>query len=124
MNKDKIKELLIKYGVDESKVEDFIKELDETKEDIQDLEESRKEEEQGVEDYQEQKDTNNDNTDDEMLEDIKEDESKHEEYLLNAENIKLLKTTEKGKDLLMNAPEMAKEELEKAIKEYLEEYKK
>ena len=124
MNKDKIKELLIKYGVDESKVEDFIKELDETKEDIQDLEESRKEEEQGVEDYQKQKDTNNDNTDDEMLEDIKEDESKHEEYLLNAENIQLLKATEKGKDLLMNAPEMAKEELEKAIKEYLEEYKK
>ena len=49
---------------------------------------------------------------------IKEDEGKDFNYL-DEETMAKLRATEEGKDLIMNAPKMAKDELEKAIKEYL-----
>ena len=54
---------------------------------------------------------------------MSEDENKHEEYLLNARNLALLRATEEGRRIIRNAPEMPKEELKKAILGILKEEK-
>lgn len=92
---DKIRNLLAKYGVDEEKINDFMDELQDTKEDEEHDLDIDKEEEQN-----------------EFIED-------DEEYLLNADNRDKLKLTKEGMDLIINAPKMAKEELAEAIKKLL-----
>ncbi len=55
------------------------------------------------------------------LKDFKDDTEDEEDdfnYLDN-DTMEKLKATEQGKDLIMNAPKMAKDELKKAIQEYL-----
>ena len=55
-------------------------------------------------------------------EDVEEEiEDEEEDFnYLDADTIAKLKATEEGKDLILNAPNMAKEELVEAIKKYLE----
>lgn len=80
LEEQKIRELLKRYGAEDEEIENFMQDLGEKKEDLE------------------------------------EDE---EEYLLNEDTISKLKETQKGQDLIINAPKMAKEDLKKAIKEYL-----
>lgn len=82
-DENKIRTLLAQYGAEESEIENFINDLKETKNDIE------------------------------------EDEEDDWGYL-DSDTIAKLKATEKGKDLIINAPTMAKEELKKAIQEYLQ----
>lgn len=42
-----------------------------------------------------------------------------DEFVLSPKNLEVLKATEEGKDLIMKAPEMTKEELKKAVYEFL-----
>lgn len=80
---EKIRNLLKIYNVEDDEIENFINDLKETKNDIE------------------------------------EDEEDDWGYL-DSDTIAKLKATEKGKDLIINAPTMAKEELKKAIQEYLQ----
>ena len=89
----KIRELLTKYGIEESEIENFINDLNDTKENIDEIVEENREEEI-------------DETGD--------------DYLLNKDTINKLKETPDGINLLIKAPEMAKEELKKAIADYLQ----
>ena len=53
---------------------------------------------------------------------VEEDEIKEDEddfNYLDGDTMTKLKATEEGKDLIMNAPKMAKDELKKAIMDYL-----
>jgi len=93
---DKIRNLLAKYGVDEEKINNFMDELQDTKED---------------EEHDLDIDKNENQADTEVEDD--------EEYLLNADNRDKLKLTKEGTDLIINAPKMAKEELAEAIKKLL-----
>jgi len=43
----------------------------------------------------------------------------NDEFVLSPKNLEVLKATEEGKDLIMKAPEMTKEELKKAVYEFL-----
>lgn len=52
-------------------------------------------------------------------EEIEEKEEDEEEFVLSPKNLEVLKATEEGKDLIMKAPEMTKEELKKAVYEFL-----
>lgn len=79
----KIRELLAQYGAEADEIENFIQDLNDTKEELED--------------------------------DIEDDD-----YVLDAETIAKLKETEAGVDLLIKAPEMAKDELKKAIADYLQ----
>ena len=54
----------------------------------------------------------------EVKDDAEEDEEDDFNYL-DEETMTKLKATEEGKDLIMNAPKMAKDELKKAIMDYL-----
>ena len=116
----KIREILLKYGVSEEEVNNFITELKETKEDVKDLDVAKEDEAKGQEEYQEMKNTNNDDSMDEKLEEIKDDEEEHEDYLLNEKTLQILKQTKEGQDLIINAPKMAKEELKQAIVKFLQ----
>ena len=51
--------------------------------------------------------------------DENEDAEEDDFNYLDSDTMSKLKLTEEGKDLIMNAPKMAKDELKKAIKEYL-----
>lgn len=54
------------------------------------------------------------------LADYKEDAEEDDDFnYLDGDTMTKLKATEEGKDLILNAPKMAKEELKKAIMEYL-----
>lgn len=57
------------------------------------------------------------------LQEVKEeiaDENEEDDFnYLDNDTMEKLKATEQGKDLIMNAPKMAKDELKKAIQEYL-----
>lgn len=78
----KIRKLLKMYGAEDGEIENFMQDLKDFKDDVE------------------------------------EDEEDDFNYLDN-DTMEKLKATEKGKDLIMNAPKMAKDELQKAIKEYL-----
>ena len=52
-------------------------------------------------------------------EEIEEKEDEDDEFVLSPKNLEVLKATEEGKDLIMKAPEMSKEELKKAVYEFL-----
>lgn len=52
-------------------------------------------------------------------EEIEEKEEDEEEFVLSPKNLEVLKATEEGKDLIMKAPEMTKEELKKAVYDFL-----
>lgn len=52
-------------------------------------------------------------------EEIEEKEEDEEDFVLSPKNLEVLKATEEGKDLIMKAPEMSKEELKKAVYEFL-----
>lgn len=49
----------------------------------------------------------------------KTNEEEDDEFVLSPKNLEVLKATEEGKDLIMKAPEMTKEELKKAVYEFL-----
>jgi len=95
----KIRKLLKQYGAEDNEIENFMCDLLDTKEDIDDLDEDVKKD-NTEEPY--------DNTD---LDD--------EDFLLNKKNLATLKATEEGKRLIINAPKMAKEELAEAVKKLL-----
>ena len=120
MEEQKIRELLKKYGADENEIENFMQDLADTKEDVKDLDVAKEDETKGQKEYQEMKDTNNDDSMDEKLEEIKDDEEEHEDYLLNEKTLQILKQTKEGQDLIINAPKMAKEELKQAIVKFLQ----
>lgn len=80
MELNKIKKLLKEYGASEKEIDNFIKDLQETKEEIED-----------------------------------EDDFNY----FDSDTMTKLKATDKGKDLIMKAPTMKKEELKKLISEYL-----
>jgi len=109
-NEKEIRDFLKKYQVEDEEIEKFMAMLVETKEDIQENEEKGDEQEAEIEEKEE------------IVEEQPQEEEKAD-YSFNAKNIEMLKATEKGKDLIINAPTMAKEELEEAIKNYLEENK-
>lgn len=115
----KIKELLKEYGAKDEEIENFIEDLADVKEDVEDLEEKHDEEIEDNGKYQEFKEENNNDELDEGIEEIQEDEDEHKDYLFNAKNMEILKATDEGKRLIINAPKMAKDELEKAIKKLL-----
>lgn len=79
----KIRSLLAQYGAEESEIENFINDLNDTKEEL-------------------------------------EEDVADEDYVLNQDTINKLKETKDGINLLIKAPEMAKEELKKAIADYLQ----
>lgn len=81
---EKIKKLLEKYGVEEEKIDNFIKDL---------------------EDYKEEA----------------EEEQDNEPYILNAETLNVLKATKEGRDLILKAPKLKKEELAEEIKKFIKE---
>lgn len=83
MNEEKIRKLLAKYGAEESEIENFMNDLNDTKEEL-------------------------------------EEDVADEDYVLNQDTINKLKETQDGINLLIKAPEMAKEELKKAIADYLQ----
>lgn len=116
----KIRGLLKKYGKNEEEIDNFIKDLAEYKEDVEEIEEEIKEESEGSKDYEEKKENNKVDENDDAFEEMAEDEEKHEEYLLNAKNLAILKATEEGRKIIRQAPEMQKEELKKAILSILE----
>ena len=120
----KIRNLLKMYHAEDVEIENFMKDLAEFKDDVEDLDDAHKDEVEGAKGYQEMKDNNKLNENDETFEDIKEDEEEHQDYLFNAKNMALLKATEEGKDLILKAPKMAKDELEYEIRKYLEKNKK
>lgn len=124
MQEEKIRKLLKEYGAEDVEIENFMKDLAEVKEDVEDIDDAHKDEVEGAKDYQEMKEENKLDENDETFEDIKEDEEEHQDYLFNAKNMALLKATEEGKDLILKAPKMAKDELEYEIKKYLEKNKK
>jgi hypothetical protein len=115
----KIRELLKEYHAEDSEIENFMQDLVDTKEDIEDLEEKHEEEDKDINEYQEVKEENNNNELDETIDKIQDDEEEHKDYLFNAKNMEILKATDEGKRLIINAPKMAKDELEKAIKKLL-----
>lgn len=119
MEKEKIRKLLEKYGAPQDAIEDFMNDLYETKDDIEEMGDMQKDEKQGQDEYNDFAEKNNLDENDNKLKEIAKDEEQHEDFLLNAQNVALLKATQEGKELLINAPTMAKDELEKAIKEYL-----
>ena len=82
----KIRKLLQEYGADGKEIENFMRDLADYKEAVEEDE-------------------------------IKEDEDDFN--YLDDDTMTKLKATEEGKDLIMNAPKMAKDELKKAIMEYL-----
>lgn len=123
MKEDKIRKLLKTYGAVDEEIENFMEDLASMKEDIEQINEYQDDEKSGGKDYKEFAKTNNDDADDEMFEEMAEDEEKHDDYLLNAETLKVLKATKEGRDLIIKAPEMAKEELKKAIADYLQKNK-
>lgn len=82
----KIRKLLQEYGADGKEIENFMRDLADYKEAVEEDE-------------------------------IKEDEDDFN--YLDDDTMTKLKATEQGKDLIMNAPKMAKDELKKAIMEYL-----
>ena len=82
----KIRKLLQEYGADGKEIENFMRDLADYKEAVEEDE-------------------------------IKEDEEDFN--YLDDDTMTKLKATEEGKDLIMNAPKMAKDELKKAIMEYL-----
>lgn len=100
---EKIKELLNEYSFDETKVEEFINKLEDLKDDIEEADEQIKEESNNIEEDEEMSD----------------EEEEHLDFLLNAKNIEILKATKEGRDLIVNAPKMDKEELTNAIKKFL-----
>ena len=117
---DKIRRLLKKYGKNEEEIDNFMEELAEYKEDVEEIEEEIQEESKGSKEYEEKKDNNKVDENDDVFEEIAKDEEKHEEYLLNAKNLAILKATEEGRKIIRQAPEMQKEELKKAILSILE----
>lgn len=58
-------------------------------------------------------------TKEEIEEEIEEKIEEDDDYVLSPKNLEVLKATEEGKDLIMRAPEMTKEELKKAIYDFL-----
>lgn len=88
----KIRVLLKRYGADGKEIENFMRDLLEFKEASEE---------------------------DKVKSDEKEIEDEEDFNYLDEETIAKLKATEDGKDLIMNAPKMAKDELKKAIMEYL-----
>lgn len=80
MDASKIRTLLKRYGAEDTEIENFMEDLENLKDEIEE--------------------------DDDF------------NYLDN-DTMEKLKATEEGKDLIMNAPKMAKEELKAAIKKYL-----
>lgn len=118
-NNGKIEKLLAKYGADEEEIKNFMKDLAEMKDDIEEMGDMQEDENKGQDEYNDFAENNNLDENDNKLKEIAKDEEQHEDFLLNAQNVALLKATQEGKELLINAPTMAKDELEKAIKEYL-----
>lgn len=99
MKETKIRELLKKYGVENEKIENFINNLAEYKEDVEDLEHDvKKDNEEEPYDLTDEDD---------------------EDFLFNKKNLAILKATEEGRKLIINAPKMAKEELAEAVKKLL-----
>lgn len=82
MEENKIRKLLKQYGAEDNEIENFMRDLAEVKDDV-------------------------------------EDEEEDDFNYLDEETMTKLKATEEGKDLIMNAPKMAKDELKKAIMDYL-----
>ena len=119
----KIRTLLAQYGAEEKEIENFMEDLADMKDDLEQINEFQDDEKSGGKDYKEFAETNHDDSDDKVLKEMADDEEKHDDYLLNAENMKLLKATKEGRDLIIKAPEMAKEELKKAIEDYLQKNK-
>ena len=119
MEKEKIENLLLKYGAPKDVVKDFMDDLYEIKQDTEKMDEFEKDKNKGSDEYKDFAKDNNIDDNDEKLKEMANDEKGHEDFLLNAKNVALLKATQEGKKLLINAPTMAKDELEKAIKEYL-----
>lgn len=108
MDKNKIRKLLKQYGAVDEEIENFMNDLEELKDEIEDDADTQEETQE--------------NEQEEVKEDVKEEtiESEEDDFnYLDAETIQKLKATEQGKDLIMNAPKMAKDELKRAIKEYL-----
>jgi len=103
MEEQRIRELLEKYGVGAEAIENFMAELLDVKEELE-------------EDKQDQKLENQ-----EPIDTKKEVEEKdeNEDYLFNQKNMEILKATNEGKRLIINAPRMAKDELEREIKKLL-----
>ena len=81
MEAEQIRNLLKLYGAEDKEIENFMKDLYETKDEMKDEEE----------------DFN----------------------YLDGDTMAKLKATKEGQDLIINAPKMAKDELKKAIMEYL-----
>lgn len=80
MDLNKIKKLLKTYGASDNEITNFVNDLQEKKEEVE-----------------EEEDIN----------------------YLSKETMDKLKATDKGKDIIMNAPTMKREELKKLVKEYL-----
>lgn len=112
---EKIKNLLKRYGASDVEIGHFMKDLADYKDDIEKIEEAIEDEQKGSKEYEEEKENNKIDENDGIYEEMSEDENKHEEYLLNARNLALLRATEEGRRIIRNAPEMPKEELKKAI---------
>ena len=119
MEETKIRKLLKKYGAEDNEIENFMQDLADFKEDIEEIEHAQEDEDKGVNEYQEMADTNKTDENDKVFEKMAEDEEEHDDYLFNAKNLAILKATDEGKDLIINAPKMAKEELAEAIKKLL-----
>ena len=81
---EKIKKLLKTYGAKDEEIDNFIKDL---------------------EDYKEEA----------------EEEQDNEPYILNAETLNVLKATKEGRDLILKAPKLKKEELAEEIKKFIKE---
>ena len=119
----KIRSLLKRYGAADVEIEHFIKDLAEYKEDLEEIQDAIEDEQKGSKEYKNEKNNNELNENDEMYEEMAKDEKKHEEYLLNAQNLALLKATKEGRELIRKAPEMPKESLKQAILGYLSKNK-
>lgn len=115
----KIVNLLKENNVSQEKIDKFVNALNEIKDDIEEMGDMQEDENKGQNEYNDFAENNNLDENDNKLKEIAKDEEQHEDFLLNAQNVALLKATQEGKELLINAPTMAKDELEKAIKEYL-----
>ena len=119
MTEKAIRDLLKQYHASDEEIENFMQDLAEYKEDIEEIEHAQEDEDKGVNEYQEMADTNKTDENDKIFEKMAEDEDEHDDYLFNAKNLTILRATDEGKELIIKAPKMAKDELAKAIKKLL-----
>lgn len=115
MEEAKIRRLLKEYGAEDREIENFMDDLANFKEDIE--EEQKEVQPPKKENPLDEEDEAENGTG------IPFDDEDEEEYILNAHNLELLKKTEEGKNLIMHAPEMEKSKLKSAILDYLSKNK-